>query len=210
MSNQDIDKRELLRELGYAGQHELLLQFLAEQGLTREGKQRISLAKRTDVTQALAARYFLVCARGDCQAEAEHGSGERIPVLATGQTACEICGGSILNVHLQRMHEACREAGWRKLVVVGGSPNSHQEIQSQPIAPLEIRLVDGTKARPRKQADADLRWADHVVIWGGTQLDHKVSNQYSAAAICSTFAKRSVQELWAHITEAARRRAPRA
>jgi hypothetical protein len=78
--------------------------------------------------------------------------------------------------------EACQRKGFSKLVIVGGSPTVRQELERLVPSALELRLVDGTKARPLDQAKADLQWGDVVLLWGATELHHKVSNQYQDSA----------------------------
>src|SRR5262249_57717632 len=46
---------------------------------------------------------------------------------------------------------------------------------------LELRLVDGTERRTVTQARLDLDWADLVLLWGGSELDHRVSTLYTGA-----------------------------
>lgn len=203
--NADIPKTALLQELGYGPPFQPLLDCLADAGLTHAGKQRISLAKRDEAAALLEQHFVRVCGRGDCQAGAA-GLGDTRRIAAAASPAhCVVCGGAALAPAARRMREACARAGWTHICVVGGSPNARREIQLTHTAPPEIRLVDGTIARTRKQAQGDLEWADHVVLWGSTQLDHKVSGLYSASPLCTTVNRRSVQELWAHLAESATR-----
>ena len=71
-----------------------------------------------------------------------------------------------------------------------------------------VRL-DPADATSPEQVVSEIAWADHVVLWGGTQLGHRVSTLYSGSAHCSTVMKRSVQGLWEHLAEAARLAAER-
>lgn len=74
--------------------------------------------------------------------------------------------------------ETCQGAGVARLVVVGGSPKYHQQLQGLLGEALSLRLIDGQERRILKQARADVEWADVVLIWGGTLLDHKLSALY--------------------------------
>ena len=47
-----------------------------------------------------------------------------------------------------------------------------------PTAP-ELRIISGTDRHTRRQARTNLDWADVVLIWGSTELDHKVSQLYT-------------------------------
>lgn len=57
-----------------------------------------------------------------------------------------------------------------------------------------VQPLEGTIARSRKEADADMRWAGVVVLWGSTPLDHRVSALYKGANVL-TVTQRSVQLL---------------
>ncbi len=47
---------------------------------------------------------------------------------------------------------------------------------------LELRLVDGTERRtPGPGPAQDLDWAELVLLWGGSELDHRVSSLYTGA-----------------------------
>lgn len=199
----DIAKSVLLEELGYGPPFQALLECLEEAGLTRSAKARISLDKREEVRVLLESRFVRVCGRGDCRSALEGLGDARATAAAATQAHCAVCGGSALAPAARRMREACARAGWTRVCVVGGSPNARREIQQGHTPPPEIRLVDGTIARTRQQARTDLEWADHVVLWGSTQLDHKVSNLYSDAPTCTTVNRRSVQELYQHLAESA-------
>lgn len=201
----DIAKTALLGQLGYGPPFQALLECLEAAGLTHAGKSRISLEKQAEVKAVLEAAFVRVCSRGDCQAAAPGLEGGRRVTAAAAPAHCTVCGGSALAPAARRMVDACARAGWTRVCVVGGSPNARKEIQQGHTPPPEIRLVDGTIARTRQQARVDLEWADHVVLWGSTQLDHKVSGLYSASPRCTTVNRRSVQELYQHLAESAER-----
>ncbi|MCC6285033.1 MAG: hypothetical protein IT439_06965 [Phycisphaerales bacterium] len=204
---QDISKAELFRELGFAPSAELE-HALAEAGLSNPRKPRISLDKREAVRALLEGAFFRVCARGDCQFKAQTLAGERRVALASGQDRCEVCGGSVNQRAIDAMIEACRSAGWSRVCVVGGSPSSRRDLDSGVGKRLELRLIDGTKTRNLKSAAADTEWADCVVLWGGTQLDHKVSNLYRGDHVVTATA-RGVPEVAATVEQAAKRAASR-
>jgi len=203
----DLAKVDMFNLLGYAGSYDELDAHLVASGLTTKSKERICATKREIVAAALSERFLRVCRRGDCQARARLLAHGRAVVPATSSGTCQVCGGSAAAGSLAEMERACTAAGWRRLCVVGGSPKSRLEIRETIRPPLEVRLVDGTASRTGPEARDDIQWADHVVLWGGTELDHKVSNLYGRAAKTSTLVKRSVQELWAHIASAAIRAA---
>ncbi|MHC5001588.1 MAG: hypothetical protein ACYTJ0_00550 [Planctomycetota bacterium] len=201
----DIPKAELLQELGYGGELGPVDRLLQDAGLSSPRKIAIHHGKRDEVQALIERTFLLVCQRGDCKAAAERRAGGQTIAPASDPSFCAICGGSVIRRSVEEMIAACRAVGWSRLVVVGGSPNTHRQLNDAIGDGLEVRLVDGTVSRTRTQAKADLSWADHVVLWGTTMLDHKVSNLYSGCANCSSVQKRSVAELAAHVTRVAKR-----
>ncbi|MCK6479396.1 MAG: hypothetical protein L6R43_04380 [Planctomycetes bacterium] len=115
---------------------------------------------------------------------------------------CAYCGGSANVRAVGRMIGACVARGWRRLCVVGGSPHSRTELQRLVGGALELKLVDGTASRSRGQARSDLAWADVVVVWGSTQLDHRVSLLYKGPNVVQ-MARRSIQEVAREVERAA-------
>lgn len=146
-------------------------------GLTRAGKQRLSMEKVPRAREALEAKFFLHCATPECVAFAK--ASGKDAVRCEPKSACRRCGGSDNQRAVRDLVEACRARGASKLVVVGGSPSVREELERLVGSALELRLVDGTRAKPIEQAKADLAWADLVLLWGATELHHKVSKQYS-------------------------------
>jgi hypothetical protein len=145
--------------------------------LTRPGKQRISEEKLPRASAELAARFFLHCESADCQ-EAARQSG-RTPVRADPKSACEGCGGSDNRRAVASFVEACGRHGIRRLVVVGGSPAVREELIRGLSPPIELRAIDGTERRTSDRARSDVEWADLVLVWGASELHHKVSWLYT-------------------------------
>ena len=194
-----IPKARLFERLGYGPPYDALEAALEEAGLSRPERSAISPRKAEAVEALLAARFVAVCSRGDCRAEAASESGQgvgdaRIVAPAATQADCAICGGSANRREVDRMVDAWRRAGLARLCVVGGSPNTRKELEDLVAGRLELRLVDGTSNRAAAQVAADLAWADRVALWGGTQLDHKVSEKYRGPRVVQ-FAKRSIGAL---------------
>ncbi len=201
----DVPKDKLLRELGYGGPRDLAESLMQAAGLSNPRKERIRADKRDAVREALAQGVLLACGRGDCLAEAEAWKvgGDPRPIHhASRAEACEVCGGSTNARWVDEMVEACRRAGWRRLCVVGGSPSSCRDLVELVGGRVETKIVVGTTARSRSQASADIAWADKVVLWGATQLDHKVSGLYAGAKVLQT-AQRGVAALTREIARSA-------
>jgi len=199
----DIPKLELLKRLGYAAPLDELLLALVDAGLTQARKQRINTDKRDAVVQALAQRFLLICARGDCQHAAQAllagrpGMGSALPV---DRRDCVVCGGSGVSQAVRAMVEALRHAQRLRLCVVGGSPTSHNRLVEEVGEGLELRLVDGTRARTLQQARTDVAWAQLTVIWGATLLDHRVSGMYKGQG-CLLINGRGIEELATAVVE---------
>ena len=105
--------------------------------------------------------------------------GRRI-IPAGPETPCARCAGSVACRAALDLVDAFRARGFRRLVVVGGSPTSTEQLRAELGPHIELRIVDGTSSRHlAERASADLAWADLVGIWGSTILPHKVSMQYT-------------------------------
>lgn len=201
---QDIAKKDLLRELGYGGSVSLYDPALQEAGLSSPRKPRIATSKREAVTEVLAARFMRVCTRGDCQNRAAAMAGDRIVAPAATQAACEVCGGSINRGGLEEMLAAFSRVGWSRLCIVGGNPSTREDVRRIVGDRLQLRLIDGTRARAQSDADADCAWADLVVLWGSTELAHKVSERYHGRNVI-TCPRRGLAELAKEASRAAGR-----
>jgi hypothetical protein len=172
----DIDIDEWLNLQGLGAERRRLGRLALETaGLTRPGKTRLSVEKVARAHQALSSRFALHCHAAACIAWA-NASG-KVPLATETKQTCQRCGGS----ENARAAQALTEAGIRKLVVVGGTPATREEIERLLDGRVELRLVDGTRHRPIDRAKADLEWADRVLLWGATELHHKVSKQYADA-----------------------------
>jgi hypothetical protein len=104
-------------------------------------------------------------------------------VVAVPADRCELSAGPVA-ARWDDLVAACELAGVGVLCVVGGSTAYRKRLkQLSKGAGLTLRLVPGDSRRPKHQADADVRIADRVVIWGGTELDHAVSGQYQGPTV---------------------------
>lgn len=179
MPDSSLDIAALLSELGFesAEDQRRARQVLTDARLTREGKQRIAAEKRARVEELLDSRFHVTCGAPDCTAFANG----REPVRAETITKCRVCGGSANRRAIDAAREAFRHAGIKRVVIVGGSPALHDELRRTAPDEWELRLIDGSQRRTLADARADLRWADIVLVWGGTILDHKVSELYTHA-----------------------------
>ncbi|WP_257458745.1 hypothetical protein [Archangium lipolyticum] len=151
---------------------------LEEANLTSPRKVRISETKLPKAEQLLAERFYRVCTAPACQQVAWSSGREPLPVEP--RSHCEHCGGSNNRRAEVAFLEACERHGVRRVVVVGGSPSVREELESKLGTRIELRMVDGTERRTAGKAQSDLEWGDLVLVWGATELHHKVSTHYTA------------------------------
>jgi len=94
---------------------------------------------------------------------------------------CEITGGSDPKARFHGFVQACLDRGVETITVVGGSPAYRKRLaelaEEHDDAP-RLNLVSGTRRREKRRAESDMRASDLVVIWGGSELDHSVSDVY--------------------------------
>ncbi|MCP3097749.1 hypothetical protein LZ198_02535 [Myxococcus sp. K15C18031901] len=151
--------------------------LLEAAGLTRPGKARMSDPKLATAAKLLAERFFPVCADGACLKVAQ--ATGREPLRVEPRSHCEGCGGSANHRAEVAFVESCHRHGVRKVVVVGGSPAVREELEAKLGRHIALRMVDGTERRTSDRARSDLEWADLVLVWGATELHHKVSGHYT-------------------------------
>ncbi len=208
----DVEIDGWLAGLGFGpGPPRLAARAALEQAqLTRAGKARMSTQKLERAAAELHARFSLHCPSPAC-AEAAGRSG-RHPLPAATKAHCPHCGGSDNTRAAQDLLEACARGAVRRVLVVGGSPSVREELHAALGGALELRTVDGTERRTQERARGDLEWADLVLLWGATQLDHKVSAHYAHPPAAQRgkvvhVARRGIAALMAAAVEHLRRRA---
>jgi hypothetical protein len=146
-------------------------------GLTRPGKARMSEPKLVRAAELLTERFFQVCADPACLQVAT--ASGRQPLRVEPRSHCARCGGSANHRAEVAFLEMCRARGVQRVVVVGGSPAVREELEAKLGGHISLRMVDGTERRTADRARSDLEWADLVLVWGATELHHKVSGHYT-------------------------------
>lgn len=169
-----------LADAGLVGPNAALGRRVLEQaGITRPGKIGFSAVKLERALGAIEERLARVCERPDCRAMLM-ADGER-RLVTVPRAACEVCGGSNNAGAVCRMVDACTDAGVARLLVVGGTPTLWEELRGLLAGdPIELRIVDGIRASNERTALQLCAWADLVVVWAPTPLNHRVSNLYAA------------------------------
>jgi hypothetical protein len=178
----DVEIDGWLAELGFGleASRRAARQSLEAAGITRAGKQRLSVEKLDRAEEMLRSLFFLHCASSECVSYAT-ASGKTM-LACEPRSTCMRCGGSSNQRAVTELLELLRAEQKGRVVIVGGSPPTRQELERLVGDSIELRLIDGTKGRPAELAKVDLLWADVVVLWGATELHHKVSNQYQDGA----------------------------
>ncbi len=200
----DLPIDKLLRELGFAtdAAQAAARAALEADGVTRPGKSRIAAWKRPDAEAVLRARVTLLCAA--CRAA---GLGDDHPdAIAAGQgDRCVVCGGSANRRGALVFLGACRGARVRRVIVVGGSPDIRREVPELLGDDLDVRMVDGTIARPGRDVQREMDGADLVLLLGSTELNHTVSAAWAGSKTIAT----GQRGIGAFLTEAAEKLAAR-
>lgn len=185
MAANDTPITKMLADLGVAAADEVAVAraALESAGLTNPRKTNISVAKREAVTAEIDKIFRRLCARCAADVETERDArgtaADDRPVLRVAQPGCTRCGGSNNQRAVDEMLAACARGGVSKIVFVGGSPSVRAELNDLLGGRLELRLVEGTRSTTRAKADADIAWADIVVVLGTSELAHKVSLLYT-------------------------------
>ena len=119
---------------------------------------------------------------------------------------CEICEGSNAKRAVLLMVRACCAAGVRRLLIIGGTPVQHRDLEKLAGDSIEFRFVAGKEGNPNKRhALADLNWAEFMVVWASTPLPHRVSTPYTDERPTTlpmiTVARRGIEALCDEVTK---------
>src|SRR5688572_10326261 len=89
-------------------------------GLTHSRKRNLVVSKLDAARAVLRDRLLRVCHRPACRATSD--PRERVDVSPAN---CQVCGGSANRHAGDRARDALRQAGYRHLLVLGGTPVTH-------------------------------------------------------------------------------------
>jgi len=181
----DLPIAKLLRELGFQtdAAQAAARTALEAAGVTRAGKDRIAEWKRPDAEAALRARVTLLCAA--CR-EAGLGGDHPHAINAGTGDRCVICEGSSTRRGALLLIRACRRARFHRVIFVGGSPDIHRELPLLLGQALDVRIVDGTTARPGRDVQREIDGCDVVVLLGSTEISHTVSATWAGPKTVAT------------------------
>lgn len=174
--------RDILAELGFRhpDAYTAARAALEEAKLTHPGKQNIAAEKLSAVVDLLQSRFVVLCNNPRCLQLASsllHEGRSALPIEQTGD--CGMCHGSANQRSASLVRERLARRNFRRIVVVGGSPGTREDLAEQLKGAAELRFVDSNRRRNNQDAENDLAWADVVVIWGNTELDHSTSKLYT-------------------------------
>jgi hypothetical protein len=136
-------------------------------------------AKLPAAAKLISEQTALVCSK-PCRAMAL-ASRPRSVAISSDPVFCTVCRGSNNRRAALAMAEACLRAHVSRVLVLGGSNGTLRELQSlMDHTGVDLRCVDGREHAPnKKDALADLNWAQLMLVWASTPLPHKVSTSYT-------------------------------
>lgn len=152
----------------------------AMQHLLKSGESFLGLLRGDphELGPLLKKRLRLSC--GDPICEQELQEQESCPLKVADPSECECCQNTESRRFATRLGRLCLKKRIYRVVLVGGSPTTHAEIQQlQPLQRIRFTLVDGKQRRDLQQAANDMRGAELVIIWAPTMLQHKISDLYT-------------------------------
>ncbi len=170
---------QVFRDRGVWGEVEVrqLWTALDERGALRELLGAITVAQSADLLEWLNEHTAIL---GDCPQCPDVGNRA---VLRVPRSRCEICAGSDIRRTGRKFVDGFLSRGFTRFTVVGGSPKYHRQLHELiKHHRIRLRTVPGGSRRSRRQARDDIRGSDLVVVWGGTQLSHSTSEQYTSQA----------------------------
>lgn len=168
----------LLAELGFVAlaSQRRARKHLEAAALTNPSKKNIQRSKRDAVEEVVRTRIARSCGSPACERVLASSGREVIEVDAP---FCEVCRGSEGERALLEMADALVAAGRPRLLILGGSPGSRTYIRDTLRGrPIHLELLEGDRPTGEKRARELSAGADVIVIWGGTILDHKVSQPF--------------------------------
>jgi hypothetical protein len=167
----------VLAQLGFRSEEEQAAgrAALEAAGLTRAGKHALHESKLPAAERVLSDRFAFTCA--SCAADA-HAARPAVRQFVVTDDRCESCGGSANGAAASRFVAACRAAGVRRVLIVGGNPAT-RDVARRLLSELDVTLIDGTVALPSGRARQLTERAELILVWGATQLDHRVSKHFT-------------------------------
>jgi len=110
-----------------------------------------SLAEEQSILfqQALREKIVFWCGDRVCKRLLLEFHNEKELVETLASNVCSLCEGSSIRRGMEVMAKACRENDVRRILIIGGSPAAHNEINKHTPAGLTFKLIQGEGAWPR-------------------------------------------------------------
>lgn len=144
---------------------------------SRPNRTGIASDKEGRVRESLQAAFIWHCRRGDCQREAK--ASGKLPLLVDA-AACHAPVHSPRNQRLADIALIMQSRSMSNILIVGGTEKYQRELLSISPNGLSWRFIDGKRVRDARYYRSDKAWADLILIWASTPLDHKVSQHFQA------------------------------
>ncbi len=187
---QDMPIGALLAEEGFntVASSRAAREALVRYGLTNHRKKNITVQKLSRVREILTREFYRACDDPWCQTVGVLEAEGREIVTVAGD-ACQVCGGKKSCRSLKVAALVFEKRQIRRVVILGGTRAGQREIAAYASSSnVEFRFVDGTKhGRASQLAAPYSRWADLIVVWANTPINHTVSRTYKG--VCSESTK---------------------
>jgi hypothetical protein len=137
MALREVLIAEFLRDEGFdtPSAAERARSVLEAGGFTRTGKRAFVASKVEPAHAALSGRLIRVCGEA-CRAVDRDGPGRAREAVIVTHPSCEVCGGSNNRRAAIAAIRALERRGIRRVVVVGGSPGTREQLRRELGAPM--------------------------------------------------------------------------
>ncbi len=136
------------------------------------------------VEQLVTQRIRRTCAHPVC--EQVTAQDDRVALRVDDDSECEVCHGSAERRWFTRMVQECGWAGVKRLLVIGGTPESHDKLRALSQGqPIEIRLVPADEPVQPARVEGRVEGCDLLILWSRQVVDEAVSESYAQFARAS-------------------------
>ena len=182
----DIPIDNMLADFGLAaGEYQKARAALFEWEIIQKSPHRKNIAahKADFAREVLEDAFLWHCNNGECRQaaardESATGNAAARPLLLVAQSVCRICGGDPSASVLAQAGQALTAAGVRRILIVGGTERKERELRQKSPPDLDWRFIDGKRAQDDRYYQPHRDWAQVIIIWQSTPLDHKVSEHF--------------------------------
>lgn len=151
-------------------------------------RKNIAAHKADFAREVLEDAFLWHCNNGECRqaaardeaaaSNAAAGNTAARPLLLVAQSVCRICGGDPSASVLAQAGQALAAAGVRRILIVGGTERKERELRQKSPPDLDWRFIDGKRVQDDRYYQPHRDWAQVIIIWQSTPLDHKVSEHF--------------------------------